>query len=336
MGAMTRNRAGESGVPNDLMVKFYSQRTKDPSIILTECMAISAEGSSFLNGNCFNDEQIKGWRKVTDAVHKDGGIIFAQIYHCGRATKITGLAPSVIRNRHQESFAEPKEMSLEDIEKVKKEFFTAAKLLKEEGGFDGIEIHSANGYLIDLFLRDATNNRTDKYGGSYENRSRFLLEVLDGVVSIWGADRVAIKLSPIGRYNDMFDSNPKALLEYLIPEVDKRKIAFVELMVNDTIGKINHYGVEPLDQLPDAAALVRPLLKNVKLVANSGLGDLAKANEYLEKDKADLISIATLYISNPDLLYRFKNGVELTQPKYNLLFTPGEEGYTDYEFVQKK
>jgi 2,4-dienoyl-CoA reductase-like NADH-dependent reductase (Old Yellow Enzyme family) len=293
-------------------------------------MAVSKEGSCFLNGSAYTKEQANEWRKVVDGVHKEKGLIFAQLYHSGRANKNGGIAPSAIKNRYGDSYPIPKEMTEEDINDVKSQFINANKLMKEDAGFDGVEIHAANGYIIDQFLRDATNQRNDNYGGSYENRSRFLLEIIDDSIKIWGANKVGVKLSPIGRYNDMYDSNPKELIEFLVPQLDKRRIAFVEFMVDDSI-KDNLYNSQPKEQIPDMLSLVRPLLKNVPLVANCGFGTYDKANEVISQDKADFVSIGTNYISNPDLCNRFKNNYPLEVPKYQFLFTSDEEGYCDYK-----
>lgn len=329
MSAMTRNRAGFEGIPNDMMVKYYSQRADDAGLIISECMAISEEGNCFLDGSIYNSDQVNGWKKVVNAVHKKKGLIFGQIYHCGRVKKNGGIAPSAIRNRYENQYAVPKEMNEKNILDLKRNFIEASKLMSE-AGFDGVEFHGANGYIIDQFLRDCTNQRKDKYGGSIENRSRLLLEILDDAGNYWGSHKVSVKLSPIGRYNDMYDSNPVGLLEYLLPKIDKMRIAFVEIMTDDSI-KENLYGLKPKEQIEDVLSLAKPLLKNTPLVANFGFGTYDKASDVIKSEKADFVSIGTNYISNPDLCNRFKNNYPLETPKYEYLFTSGEEGYIDYK-----
>jgi N-ethylmaleimide reductase len=215
---MTRCRADPTnGIPNELHVKYYSERAEDAGLVLTECCAVSQHGEGF-PGACqvFNKEQMEGWKKVADAVHKNNGVIFVQIYHAGRATNSTktgGKQPvsaSDLLNKHSSEynkFEEPRELTKDEIKEIVQQFAASAKLLKD-AGVDGVELHGANGYLVDQFLRDGSNKRTDNYGGSVENRSRFALEVIDELVKVFGKGRVGIKLSPVGRYNDMYDSDP--------------------------------------------------------------------------------------------------------------------------------
>ncbi len=336
MAAMTRLRADEHGVPTDVMVKYYSERAADAGIVLTECCPVSKVGNSFPGaGGIYNKEQMVGWKKVTDAVHTVNGKIFCQMYHCGRAVSENPIGPSAIANRYGDKYPQPKEMTTEDIKEAINSFIESAKLLKSESGFDGIELHAANGYLIDEFLRDGSNKRTDQYGGSIENRSRFLLEILDGVINVFGANRVGVKLSPIGRFNDMFDSNPKALLQYLLPELDKRRICFVEICKEESM-EDKLWDIKGKDQIPDMYSLCKPLLHHVALIANSGFKDYESANNLIKEKKADLISFGTLYISNPDLSDRFKNGNELAMPDFQFAYYGGEKGYCDYPKFEKK
>lgn len=338
MASMTRMRTTD-GTPNDLYVEYYSQRASDCGFILTECLAVSDRGEGF-PGNCqaFTEKHKEGWKKVIDEVHRKKGIIFGQIVHAGRAAakaKLNGqqaLAPSAILNRSRQDYETPKEMSKEEIKEVINEFVHSAKLLKE-AGMDGIEIHSANGYLIDQFLRDGTNTRTDEYGGSIENRSRFFLEILDEVIKIFGANRVGCKLTPIGRYNDMFDSNPKALMDHLLKELNSRKVAFVELCRGDN--QESKHQIKGEDQIKDVFDGAKNLLPNVVLIGNTRFS-AEEANNLIKKKVIDMVSFATNYIANPDLAYRISNNFELAQPDWGKAFGGGKEGFTDYKHYEIK
>lgn len=225
------------------MAKYYSQRAGF-GLIITESSPISDLSNNTPGaGGIFNQEQANGWKKVTDAVHKNNGLIFIQLFHCGRAVVkdyIGGrdpIAPSPIPISFIHRFTNqphpvPREMTQQDINNVIKEFRTSAELAKA-AGFDGVEIHAGNGFIIDQFLRDATNKRTDKYGGSIENRARFLLEVLDAVVPVYGSGRVAIRFSPTGRFQDMYDSNPLELMKTTLKLIEPYKLAFVEVKKHD-------------------------------------------------------------------------------------------------------
>lgn len=334
MAAMTRCRADAGGIPNETMTKYYSERAEDAGLILTECAAVSKDGNSFTSaGGAYTKEQMAGWKKVVDGVHKVGGKIFCQIYHCGRSveksTVSDPIGPSPIVNRYGGKYETPREMTTDDIKNAVKQFIASAKLLKEEAGFDGVEIHAANGYLIDQFLRDCSNHRTDGYGGSVQNRSKFLLEILDGVVGVFGANRVGIKLSPVSRFNDMYDSQPKELLAYLLPQINSRKIAFVEICQADSMSE-DLYKVNGKDQIDDMWTECKKYLTNVHLVANNGL-DYETASSLIVEGKADFVSFGKMYISNPDLIHRYKNKYELAQPDWTYAYYGGEKGYTDYK-----
>ena len=330
MCSMTRLRADAGGIPNDIMAKYYSERAEDAGLVLTECSAVSKDGDNLpLNGGAYTKEQMAGWKKVVDGVHKVGGKIFCQIFHCGRCTVSDPIGPSPITNRYGGKYETPREMTTDDIKNAVKQFITSAKLLKEEAGFDGVEILAGNGYLIDQFLRDCSNHRTDEYGGSIENRSKFLLEVLDGVIEVFGANKVGIKLSPVSRYNDMFDSKPKELLGYILPQINSRKIAFAEIcqadLTNDDL-----YNVNGKDQIEDMWTECKKYLTNVNLVANYGL-DYETASRLINEGKADFVSFGQMYISNPDLVDRLKNNYLLTPPDFTYVYDGVEKGYIDYK-----
>ncbi len=203
-----------------------------------------------------------------------------------------------------------------------------------KAGFDGLQLHGANGYLMDQFLRDATNKREDSYGGSVENRCRLPLEVMDALISVFGADRVGIKISPCGRFNDMFDSNPLELYTYFLSELDKRGVAFVEIRKPEIFKSENFYGIAGVDQIPDLFKAFRPIFKGT-LVANEGY-TFEEGNKIIDEGLADAVTFGKYYISNPDLALRFQNGYELTPYDYTVFYTPGEKGYNDYPFYEKK
>lgn len=361
MAALTRVRCDpETGVPNDLHVKYYSQRAEDAGFVLTECAAISKDSNSFPGSACiYSKEQIQGWKKVIDKVHEKNNKIFIQIWHCGRSVHkklINGhnpLAPSSIQNRHKGRtpdgfipYDQPVEMSIKDIEYTL-DLFEKAAYNALEAGFDGIELHGANGYLIDNFLRDASNQRTDDYGGCIENRCKFPLQVIDRLIKVFGPSKVGIKISPCGRLNDMFDSNPEKLYSYFLRELSKKKIAFVEVMKAPEFRKCeNFYGVKGEDQIKDMFEFVRKHFdyninnanKNNNcftdykptIIGNNSI-DFKEAEQLIHNKIIDMVSFGRNYISNPDLCYRLKNKLKLTIPDYNTFYVHGNEGYNTYK-----
>ncbi|KRW99858.1 hypothetical protein PPERSA_10977 [Pseudocohnilembus persalinus] len=364
MSPMTRCRADpKTNVPTDLMnvlhtdlmVKHYEQRANF-GLIITECAPISPLSNAFPGaGGIYTEEQTQGWKKVVDAVHAKGGKIVLQIWHCGRATAsefIGGavpLAPSpiAIGQDHQmtkKPHPVPKEMTQQDINEVIEQFRKGAENAKK-AGFDGVQLHGANGYLVNQFLNDGTNKRSDKYGGSIENRCRFLFEALDAIIGVYGASRTSVRLTPTGRYNDMYESEPVKVLEYLLPELEKRKIQFLEVKKHAATdakeseagsGK-DAYGQDlPAQQIPgDYFALIRKLYKG-KLIANEGFNPQS-AQEIVQSGNADLVSFAKLAITNPDLPLRVKNQWEINQNyDFATFFGGGEKGYTDIPTYQEQ
>lgn len=338
MAAMTRCRS-DNGVPNEIMVKYYSERSEDAGVILTECIPISRRGNSFLAaGAGYTQEHADGWKKVVDAVHSKGGKIVAQVYHCGRSASkeelggLSAVSASVIRNRYGGKYDAPVELSIPEIKNIVKDFAKSAQLLKSSG-FDGIQLHGANGYLVDQFLRDATNNRKDEYGGSVKNRSKFLLEIIDEFIKIFGSKKVGIKLSPVGRFNDMFDSNPKEILDYLLPQLNNRKICFVEICQAPDPYIENLYGVNGEDQIRDIYQISKPLLSNVVLVGNNGLTE-DSSKQLLKEGKIDMVSFGKYYMANPDVVSRMKNKQPLNNPDFQYAFAGGEKGYCDISKFQ--
>ena len=329
MASLTRNRCkNDDGIPNDLHIKYYSERAESAGLVLTEAVYVSLNGHAFKNAcGIVTQEQIDGWKKVIKSVHDKGGLIFIQLFHCGRSfypgTKKDGepIAPSAIAIKVAEdkpAYPVPREATDEDIKNLIKEFRVAAENAKE-AGFDGVELHGANGYIIDQFLRSQTNRRTDNYGGSVENRSRLALEIIDEFINVFGADRVGIKLSPVGRYNDMYDSDPIATYSYLLEKLTEKKITYA-LIYHD-----EHGGA---DQIPNSTKALRPYFKGT-LITNGDL-TLEEAKRRIDDGEADLVQFGKWFISNPDLVERFKNGWPLTPFNFATFFGGDEKEYSTY------
>lgn len=320
MAIAKSNNDPKINIPTDYQVKFLSERT-DSGFIITECSAISKQGYAYLgSAGIWNKEQTEAWKKVVDAVHNKGGLIIHQIFHGGRRVNPAdsgekSLAPSAIpRNTYDKEGKPtpthvPTAMTVNDINSVLEEYHQAALRVKE-AGFDGVELHAANGYLVDEFLRDGTNKRTDEYGGSVENRARFCLEAIDQLISVFGKGRVGIKLSPVERLNDMFDSNPLQTFTYLLQKLDEKGIAFVELTEPPKIEEKTCY-IEGKEQIPEVAKAFRGAFTRT-LITNKGHTP-ETALDYINKGWADLVTFGNLFIANPDLVNKIKNGSELNQ-----------------------
>ncbi|CDW78264.1 fad fmn-binding family protein [Stylonychia lemnae] len=362
MSALTRQKApregSNRGVPSELHQEYYSSRAEDAGFVLTECSSVSEDGDSFPGSTgIYNDQQVEGWKKVTEAVHSKDGRIFLQIWHAGRAAhpdQIGGRTPisssaiaidsKVWAGGKLQPHVVPKEATLDDIKRVIEAFRAGAERAKQ-AGFDGVELHGANGYFIDQFLRDGVNKRTDNYGGSLENRSRLCFEVLDQLISVFGSQRVGVKLSPVNDYNKMEDSDPIALVSHLIPKLNERKLGFVEL----TEG----FSLEGRD-----AALRKKFYENRTeksfreifkrqfdgtYITNHGMTQ-DSANETIQKGHTDLVSFGQLYVANRDLVHKFRTGAPLNKmqfadPKQLMAYLYGELGalgYTDTSVYEPK
>ena len=333
MSALTRARCvNDNGIPSEMHVKYYTERAESAGLVVTESAYISVDGHTF-NNSCgiTNQEQIDGWKKVTESVHNKDGLIFMQIYHCGRSLtpglKRDGetIAPSVVPivvAEGKPAYAVPREATPEDIKNLIKEFRVAAENAKK-AGFDGLELQGGNGYIVDQFLRSKTNLRTDSYGGSVENRTRFALEVIDEFVNVFGADRVGIKVSPVGRFGDMYDEDPIATYSYLLEKLSEKKIAYA-VIYHDIKG-----GSE---QIANSTKALRPYFKGT-LITNGCL-TLEEAQRRIDDGEADLAQFGKSFISNPDLVERFKNGWPLTPPHYKTFYGGNEEGYTTFTKYQ--
>lgn len=331
MSALTRSRAGRTHIPNDLMMEYYSQRAS-AGLVITEATMVAADACAFIGeGGLFDDATAAGWRKVTDAVHARGGSIIVQLWHPGRAAHSIlndGVQPisstdRAIRNstihttQGERSYEAPRRLALEEIPGIV-ELFRSAAARSREAGFDGVQLHGAHGYLLDQFLRDGTNDRTDAYGGPLKQRARLLLECTDAAISEIGADRVAVRISPMVAYNDMADSDPPALVRYVASQLSARKIAFFELRQSNL--------VDPAEQ--QLARIARESF-NGPLFVNGGY-DFASGQAAVTGGVADAVVYGTLYVSNPDLVERFAKGSPLNPPQPKTFYTPGPLGYTDY------
>lgn len=335
MAPLTRSRADEPAgdVPGSAMnIEYYRQRS-NAGLIISEGTQVSPVGKGYMaTPGIYSDAQVEGWKPITQAVHEAGSKIVAQIWHVGRVThpNLTGgvqpIAPSAVTPKviaytraGKVDALEPRALALDEIKDIVDEYRRgAANAIR--AGFDGIELHGANGYLIDQFLRDGANKRTDAYGGSIENRCRFALEVVDACVAEIGAGRVGIRLSPVTPANDLSDSDPQALFAYLIEELNKRNIAFIHFIEGATGG--------PRDVPGFDFAWARQAYKGTYIANNGYTREMAI--EAVESGHADAVAFGRLYIANPDLVQRLRQNAPLNVPNPQTFYTPGEVGYIDY------
>ncbi len=336
MAPMTRARAGESRVPNEIMAEYYTQRAT-AGLIITEATTISEQANGWLQSpGIYTEEMAEGWRKVVNSVHEYDGKIFLQLWHCGRASHSSfhdgnpAVAPSAIRingdyintPKGKEEYEIPKELSRQGIVQTQKDYQDAAKCAKE-AGFDGVEIHSANGYLLDTFLQSKTNHRTDEYGGSIESRYRMLDEVVNKVCEVWPANRVGVRLSPNGVFNDMGSLDYREQFTYVASQLSNYGLAYLHVM--DGLG----FGFHELGK-PMTLSEFRKVFSN-PLIGNCGY-TRETAEQALQEGRADLIAFGRPFISNPDLVERFRNNLPLNpEADMSTWYTPtGREGYTDF------
>src|SRR5690606_26758404 len=339
MAAMTRSRAGVDGVINESAAEYYSQRA-DAGLLLTEGINISPQalGSPFTPG-LFTEEQIQAWKKITRAVHDKGSVIFAQLWHTGRAGHSVDrngelpVAPSPIAIEGAQHFTAqglkdyeiPRELTLPEIEQIQKDYVQAARNAMK-AGFDGVQLHGANGYLPNQFLAESSNQRTDRYGGSIANNSRFILEVMQKLVDALGGERVAIKLSPLKTFNGIVMDDPLATFGHLLGELNSMELAFVELSRKDPTAPL-----VPQYPMGDDMELFGRLTAH-PVIANASY-DRESAEAELEKGIAKLISFGVPFLANPDLPRRFELNAELNQADRATMFGGGEQGYIDYPFL---
>ncbi|MBW7056668.1 alkene reductase [Paracoccus bogoriensis] len=326
MAPLTRSRAGESRQPNALMAEYYAQRA-GAGMILSEATSVTPMGVGYeATPGIWSDAQVEGWSQVTRAVHERGGLIFLQLWHVGRISDphfLNGalpVAPSAIAPaghvsllRPKRPYVTPRALETDEIAGIVEAYAEATRRARH-AGFDGVEIHGANGYLIDQFLQDRSNRRTDRYGGSIENRARFLCEIADAVIDAWSADRVGLHLSPRGDSHDMGDSDPRALFTHVARQMGARGLAFLFLR--------EHPGPDSL--LPAIrAAFGGPV------IANEGL-TREMAQSLLAEDRADAVSFGRDFIANPDLVERLRRDLPLNRQDPSTFYRGGAAGYTDY------
>lgn len=338
MAPLTRMRSEPGDVPGDLMVEYYTQRASEGGLIISEATPVSIRGNGYAGApGIYADSQIAGWRRVTDAVHAKGGRIFMQLWHVGRQSHTDlqpggepPVAPSAIAaeghaytKQGDVPFSMPRALALHEIPAIVEEFRLGAERALR-AGFDGVEIHGANGYLPDQFLEDGTNKRADAYGGPVENRARFLLDVTGAAISVWGAGRVGVRLSPSGRYGSMSDSDPAATFGYAAEQLDRLGIGYLHVVEPRIRGTELIAEGEP----PVAAQHLRAKFKGV-LIAAGGFTKRT-AEEILNAGHADLVSFGRLFISNPDLPERFRRGLPLTPYDRATFYGGDASGYTDY------
>jgi N-ethylmaleimide reductase len=345
MAPLTRSRARQPGnVPSPLNACYYSQRAS-AGLIISEATQVSLQGQGYAwTPGIHSLDQIEGWRLVTDAVHKAGGLIFLQLWHVGRISHpslqpdgMLPVAPSAIKpagnafieNERGEGelvpFVTPRALQIEEIPYVVRQFVRGSKNALE-AGFDGVEIHSANGYLFDQFINSSTNHRTDSYGGSVENRARLLMEVTEAVSGVWGPDRVGVRLSPLGTFNDMGDDNPEETFGYIAEKLNGLGLAYLHV-VNPTLVALE-MGMETDARGLRMLDVIRQKYTNTLMIAGGFNHD--SAEQWLQQGKADLIAFGRKFIANPDLPERFRRHTALNADDPSTYYGGGAKGYTDY------
>ena len=333
MAPLTRNRAVEGLVPSPLAVEYYGQRAS-AGLLITEASQVSQQGQGYQDTpGIYSREQVAGWRKVTDRVHARGGRIFLQAWHVGRISHTSlqpdngaPVAPSAIRAKGKTfvggtftDISEPRELKLQELPGIIESFRRGAANAIE-AGFDGVEIHGANGYLLDQFAKDGTNKRSDAYGGSIENRAKLMLEVAKVVANEIGADKTGIRISPVTPSNDVSDSNPQPLFDYIVDRLSALKLTYIHVVEGATGG--------PRDVAPFDYGSLRKRFAGA-YIANNGY-DFDLATKVLEANEADLIAFGKPFLANPDLVERFKRGAALNAPDKATFYGGGAKGYTDY------
>lgn len=331
MAPLTRCRADEGHIPSEIMATHYAQRASSGLLIAEATMVMEGNSAFWKEPGIYNSAQVAAWKRVTDDVHQAGGKIVLQLWHGGRACHpdlndgAVPVAPSAIAISNEmvytpkgkQHYTLPRALETSEIATVVEGFANAARLA-QQAGFDGVEVHGANGYLIDQFLRTGSNQRDDAYGGSLENRARFLFEVLDAVCAVWGADRVGLRISPLNSFNDMQDEDPIKLASYLAQRLNGYGLAYLHLMRADGSAK----------QQGDLLTPVRQHYQGV-LVANMGYTP-EEAQQAVQSGAVDAVAFGTAYIANPDLVERIRQGAALNVADPNTFYSQGEAGYNDY------
>lgn len=331
MAPLTRCRADEGHIPSDMMATHYAQRASSGLLIAEATMVMEGCSAFWKEPGIYNLAQVAGWKRVTDAVHQAGGKIVLQLWHGGRAchpdlnddavpvsaSAIPILNEQVYTPKGKQNYTQPRALETTEIAGIVQGFATAATYAKQ-AGFDGVEVHAANGYLIDQFLRSGSNQREDAYGGSVENRAGFLFEVLDSVCEVWGSDRVGVRISPLNSFNDMLDEDPIGLTTYLAQRLNAYNLAYVHLMRTDGYAK-------------QSGDLLTPLRQHYQgtLIANMGYTP-EEAQQAVQLGLVDAVAFGTAYIANPDLVERIRQGAPLNEADPNTFYSQGAAGYIDY------
>jgi len=333
MAPLTRNRADTNGCATDLIVEYYSQRAT-AALIISESTPISPQGVGYpFTPWIYSEEHASAWGRVTRAVLAAGGRMFAQLQHCGRIShpslQLLGelpVAPSAIRPDGQavtylgmQDFPTPRALESDEVPSIVAQFSRGARMALR-AGFTGVEVHGANGYIIDQFLRDGSNHRTDKYGGSVHNRMRLLNEILDAVSEVWPAGRIGVRLTPENSYNSMSDSDPQGHFEYIVGQLSGRGLAYIHVLEGDMLSaarKVNYRALRARF--------------NGTYLANNGY-TFETASAAVQEGAADLIAFGVPFLANPDLVRRFQEGLPLNQADRATFYSGGKAGYTDYPF----
>jgi len=341
MAPLTRNRAGAGNAPQPLNATYYAQRAS-AGLIITEASQVSPQGQGYpMTPGIHSPEQVAGWRLIADAVHERGGHIFLQLWHTGRISHPDlqpdgglpvapcAIAPEGMATTFEgeKPFVTPRALETDEIPGIIDQFRTGAKNALA-AGFDGIEIHAANGYLVDQFLQDGSNQRTDHYGGSIENRARLLMELTEAVSEVWGANRVGVRLSPSSNFNSMSDSNPEALFTYVAKALNSFGLAYLHLVEP----RVNNSITLEENSTHMTAGFFRPIFHGTLLSA--GGHDRTSGEAILEKGDADLVVYGRLFISNPDLPQRFALNAELNPWDRSTFYGGDDKGYTDYPSLE--
>lgn len=336
MAPMTRNRADEHQAPPPMAAKYYWQRAS-AGLIITEAAQVSPDGVGYPNTpGIHSEQQVAGWRRVIDSVHKEGGKIFIQLWYCGRIShpgllpnNATPVAPSAIKpegevftHEGMQPFVTPRALTADELPGIVAQYRHAAEMARL-AGFDGVEVHAANGYLLDQFLRDGSNHRNDKYGGTTANRMLLLNEVLDAVCEVWPANHVGVRLSPENSFNSMSDSNPQEHFGYYADQLSSRGLAYLHVLEGDMVAQQANVDYRALRYRFDGPYM-----------ANNGY-DMARATSTLENGNADMISFGVPFLANPDLVHRFKQHLPLNEADQETFYGGDEHGYTDYPFYEE-
>lgn len=338
MAPLTRMRAEEGDIPGDLIVEYYRQRATPGGLIIAEATPVALEGYGYAGApGAYHDRQIAAWKRVTDAVHAKGGRMFLQLWHVGRQSHVdlqpggaAPLAPSAIQaegyaytRNGPAPFSMPRALELREIPAIIEQFRSAAQRALE-AGFDGVEIHGANGYLPDQFLQDGTNKRTDDYGGPIANRARLMLEITDAAIAVWGADRVGVRLAPSGTYGSMHDSDPATTFGYVTEHLSARGIGYLHVIEPRIMG------TDEVTVSGDAidSAYLRPRFSGVLIAAGGFTRDSADA--IIASGHADMVAFGRNFISNPDLVKRLRRHLPLSPYDRDTFYGGDARGYTDY------